>query len=89
MPTTALYEREIQAMTMKVKDIPADMTARLPRPGGYITVSLADALEQLEEYFEGRAEGGDGYSELPNKEMHLYSLVKDLQEAFCNGEPNG
>lgn len=55
---------------------------KLPKPGGYITVDLYDVLTAVEEYFADRAEGGDGYSEEPNEEMHLLSLVADALEAY-------
>jgi hypothetical protein len=66
------------------------LTVNLPRPGGYITVSLADGLEILESYFERYSDVDDGpYGEpVANEAMSLLSLVKDLQEAFCDGEPN-
>jgi hypothetical protein len=83
-------DEDFDMTTMKVKDIPADMTARLSRPGGYITISLADVLEQVADYFDSRAdvEDGDYGVPQPNEELQLLSLVRDAQEAFCDGEPN-
>jgi hypothetical protein len=82
----------VAEMTMRVADVaPNDMVRKIAKPGGYIEVSLADALEQLEEYFDSRADVEDGDYGAPraNREMQLYGLVKDLQEAFCDGESQG